>query len=132
MPKKKITPSNSISNLAGATAEKTVAGPQKGTRRTATGTATLKKASLAKTESAPVAQPATKPQRRTKSNPTETLASEIDLSRYHDEIAILAYHLWEESGYRHGNDEENWFRAQEEIRRRYSETRTMTARAGSR
>ncbi|MBL8291142.1 MAG: DUF2934 domain-containing protein [Bryobacterales bacterium] len=132
MPKKKITPSNSITNEEGTTVEKPVTEPKKGTRGATTGKATLKKASLAKSESAPVAQPATKPQKRTMSKSTEAQASEIDLSRYHEEIAVLAYHLWEESGYQHGNHEENWYRAQEEIRRRYSQTKTMTAGAGSR
>jgi hypothetical protein len=132
MPKKKSTPSNSITNPTGATVDKSVTEPKKGTRRTTTGTATLKKASLANNESAPVAQPAKKPQKRTTSKPAEAQASEVDLSQYHEEIAVLAYHLWEESGYQHGNAEENWYRAQEEIRQRYSETKTMTAGAGAR
>lgn len=43
---------------------------------------------------------------------------ELDLANYHDEVARLAYHLWEARGRVHGNPDEDWFRAQEEFRRR--------------
>lgn len=35
----------------------------------------------------------------------------------HDDIARLAYQLWEESGRPHGAAEEHWFQAEEELRR---------------
>ena len=82
----------------------------------------VRKPSLAQTE----------PRKRASPQLSEAVAQESDLSRYHEEIALLAYLLWEESGRHHGNHEENWFRAQEEIRRRYSEIRTMAAGASSR
>lgn len=71
------------------------------------------------------------PKKRTRRIPART-AMNANLTRFHEEIAMLAYQLWEEGGRRHGNHEENWYRAQEEIRRRYSETETMVAGAGSR
>jgi len=82
----------------------------------------VRKSSLAQTE----------PRKRASPKLSKAVAREIDLTRYHEEIALLAYLLWEESGRRHGNHEENWYRAQEEIRRRYSEIRTMAAGASSR
>lgn len=132
MPKKKSTPTDPFSEPAGATAEKSVNGHKKGARRTTTGTATLKKAAVPKSASAPVAKAAVKPQKKSTSKTVETQALEIDLSQFHEEIAVLAYHLWEEGGRQHGNHEENWYRAQEEVRRRYAETKTMAAGAGSR
>lgn len=132
MPKKKSTPSDPISEPAGATAEKSISEPKKRTRRTTNGTATLKKAALARSESVAVAQPAVKPQRKSTSKREESEAVVLDLSQYHEEIALLAYHLWEEGGRQHGNHEENWYRAQDEIQRRYSQTKTMVAGAGMR
>ncbi len=39
----------------------------------------------------------------------------------HDDIAELAYALYEERGAAHGSHEEDWHRAEQEIRRRRSE-----------
>lgn len=132
MPKKKSTPSGPVSEPAGATVEKSIGGPRQGARRTTTGAATLRNAALLKSESAPVAKAAVKPQKKSTSKTVETQALEIDLSQFHEEIAVLAYRLWEEGGRQHGNHEENWYRAQEEVRRRYAETKTMAAGAGRR
>ena len=35
-----------------------------------------------------------------------------------DDVAVLAYHYWEQRGRPLGESEEDWFRAQEEIRSR--------------
>jgi hypothetical protein len=50
----------------------------------------------------------------------------------HEEIALRAYRLWEERGSPAGSPEEDWFRAEQEIRseRRESQTAgTAAARA---
>ena len=38
----------------------------------------------------------------------------------HDEIARLAHRYWAERGHRHGNPEEDWYRAEQELRKRAS------------
>jgi hypothetical protein len=35
---------------------------------------------------------------------------------YHDEIAALAYKLWQERGAPIGSDKEDWFRAEDELK----------------
>jgi hypothetical protein len=37
-----------------------------------------------------------------------------------EQIATLAYHLWIESGYQHGRDQEHWQRAEQLVLSRYS------------
>lgn len=37
-----------------------------------------------------------------------------------EEIAARSYELWQERGYPHGSPEIDWFRAEEELRNRYS------------
>ena len=34
----------------------------------------------------------------------------------HDEVAILAHRFWKERGRNHGHHEEDWFRAEQELR----------------
>jgi hypothetical protein len=41
-----------------------------------------------------------------------------DPDSLHEAIAQLAYSYWEQRGRRHGSDEEDWFRAEAEIRAR--------------
>ncbi len=38
----------------------------------------------------------------------------------HDEIARLAHQYWTERGYRHGNPEEDWYRAEQDLRKKAS------------
>ncbi|HEX3437470.1 MAG TPA: DUF2934 domain-containing protein [Pseudacidobacterium sp.] len=33
----------------------------------------------------------------------------------HHEIAVLAHQFWVERGYSHGHDEQDWFRAEQEL-----------------
>jgi hypothetical protein len=40
-----------------------------------------------------------------------------EVSEY-EQIALLAYSFWAERGYQGGSPEEDWFRAEQEIRRR--------------
>ena len=117
-------------------------GAAKRTRRAMNGTATTKSSKPV------VAKPAKKTRNKettatvpqvtpVQTSPT-TAASDgqvqdLDLARYQEEIACLAYHLWEQRGYAHGYHEEDWYRAQEQIRRRYTEAdvRSMAATAAS-
>ncbi len=127
---------------AGESVEIPGSGAQKRTRRAVNGTATTKSADTA------VAKPAKTTRKKSVTAtapeiaPVETTPAaavppakvqEVDLNRYEEEIARLAYHLWEQRGFAHGYHEEDWYRAQEEIKRRYSgETRqTMAAVAGA-
>jgi hypothetical protein len=67
---------------------------------------------------------AASPRKRIAKPKTVTLAKDaspaatfdVDLNQYHDEVARLAYHLWLERGGVHGNPEEDWFRAQEQLK----------------
>jgi len=38
----------------------------------------------------------------------------------HDQIAMLAHRYWAERGYAHGNDAEDWFRAEQQLRAKAS------------
>jgi hypothetical protein len=40
-----------------------------------------------------------------------------------DEIAALAYSFWEARGYQGGSQEEDWLRAEEELRKRHAQLR---------
>jgi len=51
---------------------------------------------------------------------TTTFVAEQALS--HEEIARLAYAMWEAQGCLHGNSDEDWRRAEEELRRRALDT----------
>lgn len=51
-----------------------------------------------------------------------------------EEIAMLAYGLWEQAGYPEGTHEQDWIEAERllfEERRNRTDTRTMAAQAGS-
>ena len=41
----------------------------------------------------------------------------------YDEVAVLAYSYWEARGYQGGSAEEDWFRAEEEVRKRHAQMR---------
>ena len=63
-------------------------------------------------------------------NPTESGDSEVQpigqSSPEHHEIAQLAYSYWEMRGYQDGSDEEDWLRAENELReRRHSQITTQ-------
>ena len=38
----------------------------------------------------------------------------------HDEVARLAHSYWQQRGHRHGQHEDDWFRAEQELRRKAS------------
>ena len=78
-------------------------------RRASTATRTPRSQAAAESGSRP-ARPAEAPARDT------TFVAEQALS--HEEIARMAYALWEARGCQHGNPEEDWRRAEEELRRR--------------
>ena len=50
----------------------------------------------------------------------ETVVVERELSR--EEIARVAYSLWEARGCQHGNPDEDWLRAEEQLRQRAETT----------
>jgi len=52
---------------------------------------------------------------------TETIVTDRELS--HEEIARLAYSLWEARGCQGGSPEEDWLRAEQELRQRAFATR---------
>ena len=51
---------------------------------------------------------------QTPAGPTGTA---LDANRYFDEVAVLAYKYWEERGRPEGSDQEDWFRAESELRK---------------
>jgi len=69
------------------------------------------KTSLAMT--APIGQPETGC--ASQDSPAET----FDPARHHEEIAQVAYFLWEERGRPDGSQEDDWFRAEAVVRRRH-------------
>ena len=42
----------------------------------------------------------------------------VTVSFPHDEIAMLAYYYWQARGCPHGDREQDWFRAEEELKAR--------------
>jgi hypothetical protein len=55
-----------------------------------------------------------------------------DPESLHEAIARLAYSYWEQRGYQHGFAEEDWFRAEAEIRNRMAADIPETAEGSSR
>jgi len=49
----------------------------------------------------------------------------------HEEIALRAYRLWEERGCPIGSPEEDWFRAEQEIRGQASQSKAAHAASAS-
>ncbi len=41
----------------------------------------------------------------------------------YDKVAVLAYSYWEARGYQGGSAEEDWLRAEEELRKRHAQMR---------
>lgn len=84
-----------------------------------------------RTSAAPAAAPAKAPRAKTRvARPKITTPAEAEgpgqefsngLRCLQDEIARLAYHFWEERGCPTGSEAEDWFRAEQEVRR---QTRT--------
>jgi hypothetical protein len=66
----------------------------------------------------------TKSRPRTPATPTKKASeptingTSFDADSYREEIARLAYSLWEERGRTQGSADEDWFRAEAEVRRR--------------
>ncbi len=70
------------------------------------------------TAAAPAAVKPHRPTRRvTKKAPA--VAAEFNPADYHQEIAVAAYLLWLEQGDAPRSPEENWLRAEAEVRSRY-------------
>jgi hypothetical protein len=66
----------------------------------------------------------------------QTISSEQELddslrhdALSHDDIAMLAYQFWEERGRTHGNHEEDWQRAEQQILQMREEKSTAVSHA---
>jgi hypothetical protein len=96
-----------------------------------------------KTEAAPAAEPKPAAKKRTSAHRSPTTAKRAakkapaiakretesapvapapvpSPDQLREQIATLAYHLWIDSGYQHGRDQEHWQRAEELVLSRYS------------
>lgn len=86
--------------------------------------ATVKKAATkAKSARKPKvdAAPKTAAAPRKKTALTNGLPSNVtEMKISHEQIAQLAHQFWIERGYRHGEDTEDWFRAEQELRAKAS------------
>lgn len=51
--------------------------------------------------------------------PVSVLKPKEDLARLEEEIRRRAYQLFEERGRQHGHDQQDWLRAETEVRTRY-------------
>jgi hypothetical protein len=56
--------------------------------------------------------------------PTST-ADDDDQSLNHEEIATLVYQFWEERGHDNGNHEDDWARAEKQIRKMQEQDSTV-------
>jgi hypothetical protein len=72
---------------------------------------------MAKSTKKPGAAPkaAAKP-RKPAAKKTGVLANVTPISISHEKVAELAHRLWSERGHGHGQHEEDWFRAEQELR----------------
>jgi hypothetical protein len=59
-----------------------------------------------------------KPRKKAATNGVTANVTEIRVS--HDLIAQLAHQYWAERGHQHGNHEDDWYRAEQELRARAS------------
>jgi hypothetical protein len=55
---------------------------------------------------------------RLERSPEPPVAVEETATENHDEIAAVAYHLWQERGCPFGSDQQDWFRAEIELKNR--------------
>lgn len=126
MPRK---PKASIEPLSAATESAAPAPKKRATPRKATATANTVKSAAPRpkksakpasgSEAAPkrAARPNTSSTRSRASRSNGTNVAAVDPSSYHDDIARLAYHFWEQRGRVDGSPEEDWHRAEQEFRR---------------
>jgi len=61
----------------------------------------------------------TKP-RKTPAKKTAVAAKISQMPVSHDQVAELAHRFWAERGHRHGHHEEDWFRAEQQLRAKAS------------
>jgi hypothetical protein len=53
-------------------------------------------------------------------NGTVSNVTEMPMPVSYEQVASLAHQLWIESGHQHGNDADNWFRAEQMLRSKAS------------
>ena len=61
-----------------------------------------------------------KPAAKKTANGAVSNVTEMPMPISHEQVAHLAHQLWIESGHQHGNDAENWFRAEQMLRSKAS------------
>ena len=62
------------------------------------------------------AKPRKAPAKKANANNVESITRSNGTSPSHDQIANLARKYWAERGYKDGHHEEDWFRAEQELR----------------
>jgi len=62
----------------------------------------------------------TKPRKTTAKKSTASNVQTMPLPPTHDQVAELARRYWAERGYQDGHSEEDWFRAEQELRAKAS------------
>ena len=55
-----------------------------------------------------------KPRRKAATNGVHANVMEMEIP--HEQVAMLAHRFWAERGHQHGSHEEDWYRAEEELR----------------
>jgi hypothetical protein len=58
--------------------------------------------------------------RKTAASKSAALANVTSITVSYEEVAQLAHRFWAERGHQHGHHEEDWFRAEQEIRQKAS------------
>ena len=107
MPRKTNPEKSEIVSPASAASSAPAASPRP--RRVSTAARTQHTAKAAEITATPAREPET-PAR------ADTVVVERELS--HEEIARVAYSLWQARGCQHGNPDEDWLRAEEQLRQR--------------
>jgi len=110
MPQKRTSEKEVVVSAGG-----TGAAPARSRRKAATPSGPAKRA---KETPAAAALPVAAPTATTESVVVETVAATVSCEPCHEEIAALAYALWEARGFQNGSPEEDWLRAETELRAR--------------
>jgi hypothetical protein len=79
-------------------------------------TATKKKSTAVEMSTNGTGPKKTAPPKKTTATPTVTEPKMTQMKVSHDEIARLAHRYWAERGGQHGSHEEDWLRAERELR----------------
>ncbi len=117
--KKAIVPATAKSKPAEAIAKKTLVAPAEGANEKITAVAPPKsKATASKAKKAASAAPDAVPQKlhAVQAKPKAAVAVQSPAQPSREQIAQLAHRFWKERGGYHGAHEQDWFRAERELR----------------